>query len=500
MGEEECEDGIFQFGHSVGFNDEMRRTAVAETEEIEKASSQLSNAINLEEKLRVQSLKDRSHAAKEMDGFLRTRKEALERLAMDSEVLRGLAHTLSNQFSTNNVDDSIESNDSRSEEGFDNVHSLLEMKHFIESASKKAITFRDHLKEINQNLLSQAELVGSLNNEAEVVEKRILSQGLESSLEKSRESTSSKRAILEELKTRLASAMSYIESSENRLQRVEEEVAAMNHRLASKQKEADAELASGKTRLAAELQEKNNLEEVSRQLQKRKVEVMNELESLKDMDTKLASFIKAKEESTQTREYLRLQRNQLYASKKEKEKNISEAKDKLDIARCSFAEAEKKMEEVQKMKLGNDSREVEVLLLARKELGDIDANTKNYEDFLLEARKRSEKCSFIKEKERLAQLRSKHENIQKDIAAKTAQLQQILSVVEEEEKQSEVDLASLRGRLEKAEEMLNAKRKHLDLLKEQKYKRLEMLRKLEVLRYGANIIRSSKLVERELGE
>ena len=214
---ESDESGILQLGSSAAFSDELRRSTAAETEEIAKVSGQLSNGINLEEKLRCQAEKDRSHATKEMESLLSSEKEAIDRITMDGSVMRGLVNTLKAELLTYGT----EMEEDKETQPFGSV------KRFNESTMARVNELRIMIEEIQRTLLCQAEDISSLRAEAENVESSIAVDGLEDSLNKSIASTSSKLTILEDIKKRKEYLSSTSEAAETRLREVEKEISAM---------------------------------------------------------------------------------------------------------------------------------------------------------------------------------------------------------------------------------------------------------------------------------
>lgn len=93
--------GLLEFGTSVSVNDELRRTLVAETEDLQHSIQTIKEAIGVETKVRQQLMKDQSHAATETQELHRGSKEVHERLAiMHQQVFHDLYHnTLKHELS-----------------------------------------------------------------------------------------------------------------------------------------------------------------------------------------------------------------------------------------------------------------------------------------------------------------------------------------------------------------------------------------------------------------
>ena len=207
------DSGILQLGSSASFSDELRRSTVAETEEIAKASEQLSHGITLEEKIQSQAEKDRSNSAKEMQSHISSEKEALERLTMDNGVVDGLITTLNTEL----LMQAIDSEGTRKGRSFPTKLSAL-------STRKRVESLRDQIDDIQKSLICQAEAVLSLKEEAEKMESSTAIAGLEESLQTSISSTTTKLEILEEVKARYNSLRSKTRSAEKRLEQTEKEL------------------------------------------------------------------------------------------------------------------------------------------------------------------------------------------------------------------------------------------------------------------------------------
>mmetsp|Transcript_4176 Transcript_4176/g.8973 ORF Transcript_4176/g.8973 Transcript_4176/m.8973 type:complete len:520 (-) Transcript_4176:328-1887(-) len=512
MAEQEGDDGIFQFGSSVSCNDELRRSAVADTEEIEKECAKVSESIRFEEDLRFQTEKDCSHARKEMDNLLQSAKDAHERLGMNDEILRGLFSTLKTELSSNDLYSLSPSTtsgtdstllDLTTEEGSldstpSNTVSVIALKKFTETTEKHVNSLRMQIENIQKSISSETEAMKALVEEAGKVEEGIASEGLETSLTKYRESTASKLQILEEIKARHGSLHTKISDSEDRLREVEKEVMGLTEQLSSRQKDTATKLADGEKVLYAEMQEESRLQEILRQVKIHDEEVKNELRVLKEKDAELLSCIQSKKEKVKQREELREKRNHLYSTKTEVGEKTENTKRKLDEAKLSLEKSEKRTEDIQKRKLRNDKRDAEVTLPAKSELNDLLAAKRTSEEFLEESRKPVEDNRFTKETGRLAELRSKRESLRKDFEAKKARLHESRQQWEGEEHDSEMDVESLRSIAKKTSSLLKDAQDRVAELKSRRAKREEAIRKLTVIRNGVALLERSKQVERQI--
>ncbi|KAL7565114.1 hypothetical protein ACA910_005121 [Epithemia clementina (nom. ined.)] len=485
---QECDDsGILQLGSSAAFSDELRRSAVSETEEISRASAQISNGIILEEKLHNQAEKDRSHATKEMNSHLCSEKEAIERLTMDDGVMRGLINTLNTELlpHTTDVEDVAEN------------RLFPTMKGFGETTRKRVSDLRAQIEEIQESLLCQVEEVSSLEAKAEKVETETAMEGLEDSLEKSIAATLSKLEILEEIKKRQETLRSSSVAAEKRLEEVEKDVLTSRLQLSSKRKELETQLNAATKRRDQEVEEHAMLEKVLRELTKREKAASNGLEAIKTKDANLMSFIKSKAERAKHRETVRAQRNELYSAKKSLEHQIVAVKEIIVQAQRSNAEIERSMEELQQKKDANDKREAEVILPARTESADILVEKEAARAILAKTNTPVQnRSSFENEKAKLSRLKSKRESIRKDFEAKTALAEARKLDAEEEAKETHQKMESLEKIAHKTARILEEQEKRLEQMKARQAKRNEAMRKLGVLQFGSAVIQESKRVER----
>ena len=232
------DDGFFQFGASVGVNDELRRSTEAEKEEIEQACNSLQSNIDFEMKLDSQNIAGRKHSIKEMDGYLRSRKEMADRLEVNTGALQDLLSTLRQELSTNDLYASAPADgedstifDMSSDEGSfwtsiprPENESLCLMKRFSETAKKKVIGLRHQMNAIQKNVAEQEDTIKRLNAETIKIETSIANEGLEEALEKSRTSTATKRQMLEDIKRRGSNVQVHIADSEDRLSKLQKEI------------------------------------------------------------------------------------------------------------------------------------------------------------------------------------------------------------------------------------------------------------------------------------
>ena len=76
------DQAILDFGSSVHVNDELRRSIVSETEDLQQDIHKFKDAIASESKINQQLLKDKSHATAETQDLHRSSKEVHDRLTM----------------------------------------------------------------------------------------------------------------------------------------------------------------------------------------------------------------------------------------------------------------------------------------------------------------------------------------------------------------------------------------------------------------------------------
>lgn len=77
--------GLLEFGTSVSVNDEIRRTIISEIEETQDSIKNTKKEIALETKVRQQLMKDRSHAAVEIEDLRQRARESFNRLSTLNE-------------------------------------------------------------------------------------------------------------------------------------------------------------------------------------------------------------------------------------------------------------------------------------------------------------------------------------------------------------------------------------------------------------------------------
>jgi DNA repair exonuclease SbcCD ATPase subunit len=82
--------GILEMGASVSVNDEMRRSLVAETAEIDTACTKLLSEVKTEEANTAELRKSKAHADMELSGMLQCAKELVETAQMNGQVFRDL--------------------------------------------------------------------------------------------------------------------------------------------------------------------------------------------------------------------------------------------------------------------------------------------------------------------------------------------------------------------------------------------------------------------------
>lgn len=111
------DQAILDFGTSVGVNDEIRRTVVSQTEDLQQSIQKIKYAYALESKIHDQLTKDQTHARRETKELHRGSREVHERLAiMHQKIFREMfPDSLKLELSISGTGDSAESKENDEE-------------------------------------------------------------------------------------------------------------------------------------------------------------------------------------------------------------------------------------------------------------------------------------------------------------------------------------------------------------------------------------------------
>lgn len=507
MAEENGEGEFLDFGLSVGDTECFRETAVKETEEISRQNSKLTDEIALEEKLKLQTMKDCKYAANEMTSHLSTTRDAASRIETNEELLNGVYHSLkeevSSALSSSSARMSIDTNAIPSElptkEGTtDLIQAAVKMKIFPEKEEARVNTMRLKMDKIKQTTSSQKEEMNCLMVEAGNLEEIIASECLERSLAQTRESTASKQLMLEEIKGRQASLRNQISEVESSSQAAVHEIDVLGNQFTIIQKEKAVELAEQQKMFDAEIQEKSRLEAMLHQVKSHDDEVKKEIQVLKAKDEKLAQFVAQKAEKAKRREDLRKQRNQITTAKRQTEDSIMDAKKRIDKLKRAVDKEEQDAKEIENLRERNDKQEAEVILPAKSELNDVNAEKEQLLALVAENTNRAPPNTFTEESARLTELKNKSYSLRQQLEAKQSCLRKYEVTWAEKDVELTAESSSLRKKEKKTSQLLEDQQSRLENLEANQAKHFELLRKFEILRRGVELLDISRKEEREL--
>jgi hypothetical protein len=90
--------GLLQFGASVSLNDDLRRSLLSETEEIQQASVQLQQTLHVEQERYAQNRNDWKQAAQEAQDLKDKRQEVYDTWKTNEAIQEDLLHTIHKEF------------------------------------------------------------------------------------------------------------------------------------------------------------------------------------------------------------------------------------------------------------------------------------------------------------------------------------------------------------------------------------------------------------------
>lgn len=258
------------------------------------------------------------------------------------------------------------------------------------------------------------------------------------------------------------------------------------------------ELAEQQKMFDAEIQEKSRLEAMLHQVKSHDDEVKKEIQVLKAKDEKLAQFVAQKAEKAKRREDLRKQRNQITTAKRQTEDSIMDAKKRIDKLKRAVDKEEQDAKEIENLRERNDKQEAEVILPAKSELNDVNAEKEQLLALVAENTNRAPPNTFTEESARLTELKNKSYSLRQQLEAKQSCLRKYEVTWAEKDVELTAESSSLRKKEKKTSQLLEDQQSRLENLEANQAKHFELLRKFEILRRGVELLDISRKEEREL--
>jgi len=178
---ESDDSDVLNLGVSVTLNDDLRRTLVAEDDEISKSLKKLMEATNVETKIQEQALKDHTHANNEMNELKTNAAETLDVMKTNEQFRLGLESTLKSQIkSSKNPQDPDSVSPAKEdvcmdEEGRENVAPTAPTSL---SAIRKAYSKHcDFKRELNGEVETYTKVLCSLRDEKKAVKESNVAAG-----------------------------------------------------------------------------------------------------------------------------------------------------------------------------------------------------------------------------------------------------------------------------------------------------------------------------------